>query len=72
VRIQAPELLLSWVLGVNVLAVLCVAAGILLLPETLPPSPSSLGAEGNLGGFRLGHVRFRASLPQLHGRHARH
>ena len=72
VGIQAPELLLSWALGVNVLAVLCVAAGILLLPERPPPSPSSPGAPGNRGGLRLVRVRFRSSLPHLHGRHTRH
>ena len=70
--VQAPDQLLSWVLGVNILAVLCVAAGILLLPESSPPSPSRPDAAGNLDVLRLGPVRFRSSLPHLPGRHARH
>ena len=70
--VKAPELLLSLVLGINVLAVLCVAAGILLLPERTTPSPADASAAGDRGGFRLGRVRFRLSLPHVHLRHARH
>jgi len=69
--VKAPELL-SLLLGVNVLAVLCVAAGIILLPESPTPSPADPDAAGDRGGFRRGRVRSRLSLPHLHIRHARH
>ena len=71
VWVQAPELLLSWVLGVNVLAVLCVAAGILLLPERSTPSPAGPGEAGGRDGFRFGRVRFPRPLLHFHIGHAR-
>ena len=72
VWVKTPELLLSLVLGINVLAVLCVAAGVLLLPERPTPRPADANAARGHRGSRLGYVRSRLSLPHLHIRHARH
>ena len=69
--IPAPEPVLFAVLGINVLAVLLVAAGIVLLPEapTVPPGPP---AAGGRGGFRLRRLRSPLPPPHLRIRHARH
>ena len=57
------EAFLSFVLGVNVLAVLCVATGILLLPESPAPIHSVPSAAGLGRWFRRGMHRIRG-----HGR----
>jgi hypothetical protein len=72
VGVKAPELLLSLALGINVLAVLCVAAGILLLPEGPTPNPAGPGAARGLGRFPPRRVRLRLPFPHLPIRHTRH
>ena len=64
------EVLLSIVLGVNVLAVLCVATGILLLPGSRAPVPSGPAAARRGGWMRRGLTRIRGPVPRRPLRHA--
>ncbi len=72
VAAKASALLTSLVLAVNALAVLCVAAGLLLLPETPTSRPPQRNAGVRRGGFRLGRVGFSSSLRRLRMGRARH
>ena len=69
---RSPILSWSVVLGVNVLAVLCVAAGVLLLPERPAPDPPNRDV-ARVAAVRT-TARMRDHLPFLRApsRHARH
>jgi len=72
VVIRAPELFLSLILAVNILAVLCVAVGILLLPERPTPGPPARDGVGGGGWGFVSRTRLARHLPHVALRRARH
>ncbi len=72
VAAKASAFLTSLILAVNALAVLCVGAGLLLLPETPTSRPAEPNAGVRRGGFCLGRVGFSRFLRHLRTGRARH
>ena len=70
-QVPSAEVYLSFVLGVNVLAVLCVAAGILLLPERSPRQYPPAAIARTRSPSRRRAPRIHLPLPRHPIRHLR-